>query len=80
MTSERADPARGTEAGEAVFTDVPPGTYEVVVWHEGMVTTPVLSDGKISGYAYSADVVESAGRVTVTPKGTVAHEVAIPYR
>ena len=80
VTSEKPDSARGTEAGEVVFTDVPPGTYEVVVWHEGMVETPVLSDGKISGYSYTADIVESAGRVTVTPKGTVAHEVAIPYR
>ncbi len=47
---------------------------------ETVVETPVLSDGKISGYSYTADIVESAGRVTVTPKGTVAHEVAIPYR
>ena len=35
LTSEKADAARGTAAGEAVFTDVPPGTYEVVVLARG---------------------------------------------
>lgn len=80
ITSEKADAARGTAPGEVVFTDVPPGTYGVVVWHEGMVESPLLSDGKISGYAYSADIVQAGASVTVTPKGTVACEVAIPYR
>lgn len=33
------DPALGKAPGEAVLTDVPPGEYEVVMWHEGTVET-----------------------------------------
>jgi hypothetical protein len=42
--------------GEFRLENVPPGDYVVVAWHEGMVETPVLSDGKIAAYSYSPDV------------------------
>lgn len=46
--------------GEFLLTDVPPGTYTLVAWHEGMEETPVILDGKIATYTYSADLVREA--------------------
>jgi len=62
VTSEKASDAK--KAGEYVLTDVPPGDYELVCWHEGMVETPTEKDGLIASYTYSPDVV-------VTEKVTV---------
>jgi plastocyanin len=62
VTSEKA--TEGRKAGEYVLADVPPGTYEVVCWHEGMEEKPTISQGLISSYSYSDDVVKT-GSVTV---------------
>jgi len=43
--------------GEFVLENVPEGEYVLVIWKEGMVATPMESDGKISSYTYSADIV-----------------------
>jgi plastocyanin len=58
VTSEKA--TEGKKPGEYVLTDVPPGEYEVVCWHEGMGETPNVQNGQISAYNYSPDVVKTA--------------------
>jgi hypothetical protein len=60
-----AEAKEGRKAGEYVLTDVPPGDYEVVAWHEGMTETPNMKDGQIAAYVYSADVVEGPLKVKV---------------
>jgi len=44
--------------GEFVLENVPEGEYTLVIWKEGMVETPLESDGKISSYSYSAEIVK----------------------
>jgi hypothetical protein len=53
------------KAGGFLLTDVPPGKYTLVAWHEGMEETAVESGGKIAAYNYSAPVVKEV-EVTVT--------------
>jgi len=62
VTSEKA--VEGKKPGEFVLADVPPGDYEVVCWHEGMVETPNEKDGQIASYTYSDDFVQTE-KVTV---------------
>ncbi len=48
---------------------VPPGTYKIRCWHEGMQETPITGAGGISGYDYGQDV-EVTQSVTVGAGGT----------
>jgi plastocyanin len=57
VTSEKA--TEGKKPGEYVLTDVPPGDYELVCWHEGMVETPNEKDGQIASYTYSEELVQT---------------------
>ena len=57
ITSEKDD--GGAPAGEATLDDVPSGTYELVCWHEGMLSTLVVVDGKPSSYNYSPDQIKT---------------------
>lgn|GEM_PF-544775 len=69
------DPASGTPAGEAVLTDVPPGEYEIEMWHEGTAET-------VNGTAsvtYSAPFVESR-KVTVRAGETATVEFVFDPR
>lgn len=52
------------KAGEYVLENVPAGDYEIVLWHEGMVETPTITDNKINAYTYSPDIVKNE-KVTV---------------
>jgi plastocyanin len=64
-----AKAADGKKAGEYVLTDVPPGDYEVVAWHEGMSEKENVQGGLIASYTYSPDVTKSA-KVKVEKGGT----------
>lgn len=66
--------ADGRKAGEYTLADVPPGTYTVVLWKEGIKETAQESDGKINAYNYGPDLYErkteikvEAGKVTEIP-------------
>ncbi len=50
--------------GKFELKDVPPGTYVLLCWHEGMKEVAQLGSGGISGYDYG-DPVEKAQDVTV---------------
>jgi hypothetical protein len=54
-----AEPSERCKAGEFLIESVPPGDYELVMWHEGMVETPTVIDGQIKAYAYSKDVEQA---------------------
>ena len=67
--------AGGKKAGEFVLTDVPPGDYTLVCWHEGMEETFFLEDTGI--VTYGADVrIERA--VHVEAGKTAAIDFVIP--
>lgn len=55
VTSDKA--SGDLKPGAFALDRVPPGTYTLVVWKEGMVEKPVESDGKVSAYNYSENVV-----------------------
>jgi hypothetical protein len=57
VTSHEA--AGDKKPGEYVLDGIPPGDYELVCWHEGMVETPTMQDGKIASYAYSEPIVKT---------------------
>jgi hypothetical protein len=80
VTSAKAE--TGRKAGEFVLENVPPGTYVVVLWHEGMLETPVVADGKIAAYSYSPDVEMEKPDVKVEAgkTATVDFEVAAPKK
>jgi plastocyanin len=69
----------GGLAGEVVLDDVPPGTYELVCWHEGMISEPMEANGVINGFRYSADILLDQA-VTVAPKGRQDVVFTIPYK
>jgi hypothetical protein len=75
VTSEKA--VDGKKPGEFVLTDVPPGDYELVCWHEGMVETPNVQDGKIASYTYSKDHEETV-KVTVTAGKDTTKDFVVP--
>jgi hypothetical protein len=79
VTSAADDPAANRLAGRYTLTDVPPGTYDLVCWHEGMVETPVFQGGKINSYTYSEPFVRVES-VTVKPGAAETKDFAIPYR
>ena len=66
-------------AGEVTLDAVPPGSYEVVCWHEGMKTTIDTMDDIPSGYRFSPEIVLTRP-VTVTPNGR--HDIAfqVPHK
>ena len=66
----------GCKPGEFVLENVPPGTYTLVLWHEGMLETPVVADGKIAAYSYSPDVTKEES-VTVEAGKTVTKDFTI---
>lgn len=75
VTHALDDPATGKAAGEAVLTDVPPGEYQIEMWHEGTVET-------VNGTAsvnYSAPFVE-VKPVTVRAGETATVEIAFDPR
>ena len=55
-----------------------PGTYTVVVWKEGMLEKPKVSDGKISAYEYSNNHVEEKP-VTVEAGKDATVDFTIPF-
>lgn len=52
--------------GVAELTEVPPGTYKLRCWHEGMVMTPEMVGAEIQNYRTSADFDLPPRDVTVT--------------
>ena len=56
--------------GTATLTNVPPGTYQVACWHEGMVVKVETENAEIKGYAFSPDFELPPQSVTVAPGGT----------
>jgi plastocyanin len=75
VTHALDDPATGKSAGEAVLTDVPPGEYQIEMWHEGTVET-VNGTASIT---YSAPFVE-VRPVTVRAGETATVEIAFDPR
>jgi plastocyanin len=75
VTSDTA--AEGRKAGEYAIEDVPPGTYVLVCWHEGMEERPVVVDGRIGTYVYGPDFVERR-EVTVKAGETTPADFAVP--
>ena len=51
-----AEAANGKKPGEFLIEGIPPGDYDLVCWHEGMIETPTMQDGKIASYSYSEPV------------------------
>ncbi len=66
------------EDGAFEIKDVPPGTYTLVCWHEGMQERPQLGgDGGIVGYDYGPDY-ETSQLITVEAGKTAIHDFTIP--
>ena len=63
--------------GRFTLENVPPGTWTLVCWHEGMTWSAVVKDGAIAGYNYGKDVEVSA-KVTVTTGGETTHDFEVP--
>lgn len=57
--------------------NVPPGTYTLACWHEGMQEKPQMGTGGIAGYDYGPDF-ETSIQITVEAGGTVSHEFIVP--
>jgi plastocyanin len=66
------------EKGAYVLDRVPPGTYKVVCWHEGMTSTPTTKDGAINGYVYGPDVVSPPKDVTVEANKEAVVDFEVP--
>lgn len=63
--------------GKFELKDVPPGTYTVVCWHEGMREIPQMSGGGgISGYDYGPSIEETQ-KVTVEAGATKTVDFAL---
>ena len=75
VTSATAD--GGKKPGEFVLENVPPGSYTLVVWKEGMHEVPVEADGKISAYNYSENIVKELPITVEAGKECVVTEVKI---
>jgi len=56
--------------GTATLTNVPPGTYKVACWHEGMLMSLEMNGAEVSGYKFSNDFEEKPQDVTVAPGAT----------
>lgn len=70
----------GGPAGEVVLTDVPPGTYELHCWHEGMLSQPQELNGVINGYTYSPDFSTPPQTVTVAANARQEVVFSVPYK
>lgn len=58
------------EAGRFELTNIPPGTYTLKMWHEGVaITNTQTENGKVKKYFYEAPYEESK-EITVLPKET----------
>ena len=66
-----------SRSGRYELTDVPPGTYTLVCWHEGMRHDEERVDGRIVRYR-SGPPVEVRKKVTVPAKGTVTVDFVVP--
>jgi plastocyanin len=75
ITFAMDDPLTKKKAGEAVLTDVPPGEYEVEMWHEGTVETVHGT----SSVTYSPPFVETR-TVIVAPDAEVLVEFTFKPR
>jgi plastocyanin len=58
------------EDGTATLTNVPPGTYKVACWHEGMLMSLVQNGAEVSDYKFSADFELPPQDATVTAGAT----------
>ena len=58
------------EDGTATLTNVPPGTYKVACWHEGMLMSLEQNGAEVSGYKFSPDFELAPQEVTVTAAAT----------
>ncbi len=63
--------------GTFEFTEVPPGQWQIVCWHEGMQETPQVTGTAITGYSYGQDLVE-ARPVQVAPGASQEVEFVLP--
>ncbi|MDJ0974921.1 MAG: carboxypeptidase regulatory-like domain-containing protein [Planctomycetota bacterium] len=64
--------------GRFEIKDVPPGTYTLVCWHEGMQEKPLLGgDGGIAGYDYGPDF-ETSVSITVEAGKTATRDFTVP--
>jgi plastocyanin len=68
------------EKGAFELTNVPPGTYTIRCWHEGMqMKAQVGSDGAIASYTFSTDVqLDSKVTVEEGKDATVDFEIPAP--
>jgi plastocyanin len=57
--------------GTVLLTDVPPGTYSITCWHEGMGMEVETTGAQISSYRFTDDFLLPSQEVTVTTGGTV---------
>jgi Polysaccharide lyase family 4, domain II len=65
------------KTGAFELDDVPPGTYTLVCWHEGMEEKAVTKDGEIIAYDYSEPVVLQQ-KVDVTAGGEAKADFTVP--
>jgi plastocyanin len=66
------------KAGEFTLTDVPPGTYTLVIWKESPKEEAVVgSDGKIGTYNYGDDLVQEVEVKVEAGKTTEVADVLI---
>ena len=66
-------------SGTFALEGVPPGSYTLKIWHEGMQEIPTIKDNQITGYDYGEDWVEEVP-VTVEAGQTVRIERSVPPR
>ncbi len=62
--------------GKFEISGIPPGTYTLVCWHEGMEERAEAAGGSIS-YKYSPDI-EKRATITVTAGGKVTQDFTLP--
>ena len=65
--------------GEYAIEDIPPGTYELVCWHEGMKAVPVMKHGAVVRYRFGKpiEIVES---ITVRAGAVLKVDFEMPTR
>jgi hypothetical protein len=66
--------------GRFTLTNVPPGTYRLKMWHEGVaVTRTAMERGKAKAYTFEAPY-EEVQEVTVGPSGNVMVDFSLVLR
>jgi hypothetical protein len=68
------DPLTHRKAGEALITDVPPGEYDVEMWHEGVFEKVNSISGVPNSVAYSSPFTETT-HVTVAAGAEAVAEI-----